>query len=94
VPAVPRIRKNFFGPFFRNRGTSRPVQPGKETIMTKPPGAPHHSDIDGVAEDERRNTDAAIESGQDAANLELARREAVGRPPERDKPEPKDDRSR
>jgi hypothetical protein len=67
---------------------------GKETIMAKPPRAPHHSDIDGVAEDERRNTDAAIESGQDASNLDLARREGVGRPPERDKPEPKDDRSR
>ncbi len=48
--------------------------------MPKPPKTTHHSDLDGVDEDAVRNTDAAIESGQDSGNLELARREAAAKP--------------
>ena len=49
--------------------------------MSKPPKAPPHSDLDGVDEDEKRNVDAAIESGQDSGDLAKAKDEAVGRPP-------------
>ena len=61
--------------------------------MPQPPRTPPHSDIEGVARDERRNTEAATEVGQGASDLERARKESVGRPPELAKPEPTDDRS-
>ena len=48
--------------------------------MPKPPNSPPSSDLDGVDEDAVRNTDAAAASGQDAGNLERARREAAGKP--------------
>ena len=48
--------------------------------MPKPPATPPNSDIDGVDEDSTRNTDAAIESGQDGGNLELAREESAAKP--------------
>lgn len=48
--------------------------------MPKPPATPPSSEIDGVDEDAVRNTDAALESGQDAANLEVARRESAAKP--------------
>jgi len=48
--------------------------------MPKPPRTPPHSDLDGVDEDAMRNTDAALASGQDAANLDLARKEAAAKP--------------
>ena len=48
--------------------------------MPKPPPTPPSSDIDGVDEDARRNTDAAIAAGQDTKDLARAREEAAGRP--------------
>jgi hypothetical protein len=48
--------------------------------MPNPPRTPPSSDLDGVDEDALRNTEAAIASGQDAGDLERARREAAGKP--------------
>ena len=49
--------------------------------MAKPPPTPPHSDLDGVASrTPMRNTDAAVEAGQDAGDLDLARRKARRRP--------------
>ncbi|HET9428145.1 MAG TPA: hypothetical protein VFO69_07285 [Allosphingosinicella sp.] len=61
--------------------------------MPKPLPTPPSSDIDGVEQDSTRNTDAALESGQDSGNLELARKEAAGRPAHSTE-KSKDDRSR
>jgi hypothetical protein len=62
--------------------------------MAKPPKAPPASDIEGAKQDEVRNVDAAIAAGQDAGDLERARKESVGRPEQdRDERNP-DDRSR
>ncbi|HEX8642444.1 MAG TPA: hypothetical protein VF702_00865 [Allosphingosinicella sp.] len=52
--------------------------------MAKPPNTTPHSDIDGVHRDQKRNTDAAIEAGETAANLALARGESKGKPPHTD----------
>lgn len=53
--------------------------------MSKPPRTPPSSDIDGVRQDERDNVEAANEAGQDAGDLERARRDSPGRPvPEKD----------
>ncbi len=60
--------------------------------MTKPPKTPPNSDIDGVHEDEARNTDVAAAIGQDGADLERARKENVGRPPYSDE-KSRDDRT-
>lgn len=62
--------------------------------MPKPPATPPSSDIDGIDEDEVRNTDAAIASGQGARDLARARQGAAARPdfsPDRGN---RDDRSR
>lgn len=48
--------------------------------MSKPPPSGPHSDIDGVHRDERPNVETAIESGQTAANLGLARAAGKGYP--------------
>lgn len=48
--------------------------------MSKPPVTPPDSLTDGVHRDRRRNTDAAIESGQDAGDLDRARDQDAGRP--------------
>jgi hypothetical protein len=48
--------------------------------MPKPPKSTPHSDIDGVNQDQVRNTDAAEASGETTANLELARAQAKGHP--------------
>jgi hypothetical protein len=48
--------------------------------VPKPPKTPPSSDIDGVDVDAASNVDAAIESGQDSGNLELARKEAAAKP--------------
>jgi hypothetical protein len=61
--------------------------------MNKPPKSPPHSDISGVHEDERRNVDAANEAGQNTEDLELARKEAVGRPPHSDPGSSNDNRT-
>ena len=60
--------------------------------MVKPPETPPPSDMDGVGEDEVRNTDAANAAGQSAADLEHAKKESVGRP-EYSKEDGADDRS-
>lgn len=49
--------------------------------MTKPPKSTPHSDLDGVHQDGRPNTDTAREAGQDAADLAGARENSPGRPP-------------
>ena len=61
--------------------------------MPKPPKSPPSSDIDGVDEDARSNTDAANASGQDTKDLARARDEAVGKP-DFSHEESRDDRSR
>lgn len=48
--------------------------------MAKPPLTPPHSDLDGVHQDEKSNTDAAQAAGEDAGDLDRARREAAARP--------------
>lgn len=62
--------------------------------MPKPPKTPPHSDLDGVDEDQVRNTDAAVAAGQDTKDLARARREAAGRPDYSDEKEEADDRAR
>ncbi|MFN3943517.1 MAG: hypothetical protein ACK4K7_01140 [Allosphingosinicella sp.] len=52
--------------------------------MSKPPKTPPHSDLDGVHEDERRNTDVATEIGQDTSDLARAQKESIARPEYRD----------
>jgi hypothetical protein len=49
--------------------------------VAKPPKSNPHSDIDGVHQDEKKNTDAAIEAGQTTADLALARDQSKGKPP-------------
>ena len=61
--------------------------------MPKPSNTPPSSDLDGVVEDALRNPDAAPAPGQDAGDLERARREAAARPAHSDD-DSRDDRSR
>ena len=61
--------------------------------MAKPPNTPPSSDIDGIDEDEVRNTDAAVEADQDTADLARAQEESIGRPEHSDE-RSGDDRSR
>ena len=48
--------------------------------MTKPPKSTPHSDIDGIHEDERRNVDVAVETGQDSGDLADAQKQSIARP--------------
>lgn len=48
--------------------------------MPKPPKATPHSDIDGVHQNERPNTDVAADLGESAGDLKKARDENVARP--------------
>ncbi|MDB5698627.1 MAG: hypothetical protein JWN69_1431 [Alphaproteobacteria bacterium] len=61
--------------------------------MTKPPPATPHSDIDGVHQDERRNTDVAADLGQSAGDVEHAKKASRARPPLSDDQDSRDDRS-
>ena len=61
--------------------------------MPKPPKATPHSDIDGVHQDEVRNTDVAAGRGEDAGTLDEAKDEAVARPPYTDDRKNRDDRT-
>lgn len=61
--------------------------------MTKPPKSTPHSDIDGVHEDEERNIDTAIETGQDNRDVKRAAEQTVGRPPYSSDEESLDDRT-
>jgi hypothetical protein len=63
-----------------------------ENDVTKPPPSTPHSDLEGVHQDERPNTDVAAELGQSAEDLEQARKESRGRPPVDDQ-KSRDDRS-
>ena len=51
--------------------------------VAKPPKSTPHSDIDGVHQDEKPNVETAQETGETAANLDLAARESKGKPPHR-----------
>jgi hypothetical protein len=48
----------------------------------------------GVHRDEKRNVDSAIEAGQDSADLDHARKEAIARPRSHDDQPNREDRSR
>ena len=61
--------------------------------MNRPPKATPSSDIDGVHQDERRNTDVAAEQGQSAADLKRAGEESVARPDQSDNKPTRDDRT-
>ena len=61
--------------------------------MAKPPPSTPHSDINGVHEDERRNTDTAQEVGQDAGDVARAREDSAARPPSTDDVANREDRS-
>ena len=61
--------------------------------MSKPPKATPHSDIDGVHEDEARNTDVAAALGQDSGDVKRAKDESIARP-QTSKVDSRDDRSR
>ena len=65
----------------------------KETAMPKPPQSTPHSDIDGINQDEVRNTEAAARAGEGAEDLEEAAREDVARPPHSDDIDNRDDRT-
>lgn len=49
--------------------------------MPKPPKSQPNSDIDGIHQDEVRNTDVAARTGQSAKELKEARDNSTGRPP-------------
>lgn len=52
--------------------------------MAKPPETTPHSDIDGVHQDERRNTDVAAELDQDSGDVAEAKKESRARPVDSD----------
>ena len=61
--------------------------------MPKPPKATPHSDIDGVHQDERRNTDVAAELGEGSGELQRAHEGNAARPPYSEDRKGKDDRT-
>ena len=88
------IKKNVLANFFRNRGARAPVErENRRANLAKPPPSTPHSDINGIHQDERRNTDVAEEVGQDAADLKRAGEENVARP-KTNREKSRDDRSR
>jgi hypothetical protein len=62
--------------------------------MPKPPKSTPHSDLDGVHENERRNTDVAAELGQGAEDLKRAQDGNAARPDYTEDKKNKDDRTR
>jgi hypothetical protein len=48
--------------------------------VSQPPKSTPHSDLDGVHRDEKPNVESAVEAGQGAEDLALARDEAAARP--------------
>lgn len=48
--------------------------------MAKPPPSTPHSDIDGIHEDERPNTQVAAELGQDSGDVAAAKAGSKARP--------------
>jgi hypothetical protein len=61
--------------------------------MAKPPKATPNSDIDGVHQDEARNTDVAAGRGESAGTLDRASRGDVARPEYNDDRKNRDDRT-
>ncbi|HEX8533058.1 MAG TPA: hypothetical protein VF662_02740 [Allosphingosinicella sp.] len=61
--------------------------------MAQPPKATPHSDIDGVHQDEVRNTDIAADRGESAGTVEAAKQETVARPVPQENPRNRDDRT-
>ena len=61
--------------------------------MAKPPKASPHSDIDGIHQDEKRNTDTAADLGESAGSLDRAQKETTARPVYTDDKGNKDDRT-
>jgi hypothetical protein len=61
--------------------------------MAKPPKSTPHSDIGGIHQDEKRNTDTAEKLGQGAESLVRAQKETAARPDHSDEKGGKDDRT-
>jgi hypothetical protein len=61
--------------------------------MAKPPPSTPHSDIDGIHQDERRNTEVAAELGQSAKTLRDVGKERVAKPPMAEDDKGGDDRT-
>ena len=61
--------------------------------MAKPPKATPHSDIDGVHQDERPNTEVAGDLGQSGGSLARAKEGSTARPEQADDRPNKDDRT-
>ena len=61
--------------------------------MPKPPVSPPSSDLDGVHEDEEKNTDSALRTGQDSADLARAHQDSAGKPGYSDEHGSRDDRA-
>ena len=61
--------------------------------MNKPPKSTPHSDIDGIHQDEKRNVDTAIDTGQDSEDVRFAKDQTIARPKTQDDLESRDDRS-
>ena len=57
------------------------MRKAEEKEVAKPPKSTPHSDLDGVHEDEGRNVDSAVQSGQDNSDVKRAAEQSVGRPP-------------
>ena len=55
--------------------------------MAKPPESTPHSDLDGVHQDEARNTKVAADRGESGEELKRAHDENQGRPPYADEAE-------
>jgi hypothetical protein len=55
--------------------------------MAKPPESTPHSDLDGIHQDEERNSKVAGERGESGEELKHAHDEAQGRPPYDDEAE-------
>ena len=49
--------------------------------MAKPPESTPHSDLDGVHQDEERNTDVAADRGESGGELQRAHEDSRARPP-------------
>jgi hypothetical protein len=69
------------------------VSGNEGVLMSRPPRSTPHSDIDGIHEDEERNVDRAIASGQGTKELAEAKKKSTGRPPYSDDVESEDDRT-
>lgn len=61
--------------------------------MAQPPKATPNSDIDGIHQDEVRNTDIAADRGESAGTVAAAKDKTVARPVPQDKPKNRDDRT-